>query len=62
MAYTALQNRSAARLERDFHGAAVIGPDGREIPITEQMVAESLTSLEESWRNSHRLRATSSQG
>ena len=55
MAYAVMQNRPEARLERDFHGAAVIGSDGREIPITEEMIAESLASLEASWRKSHRL-------
>ena len=55
MAYAVMQNRPEARFERDFHGAAVIGPDGREIPITEEMIAESLASLEASWSKSHRL-------
>ncbi len=29
-----------------FHGAALVLPDGREIPITETMVQQALTRLE----------------
>jgi len=36
--------------ERNFHGAAVIGADGREIPITEEMVSETLFALHDQWR------------
>ena len=35
--------------EPDFHGAAVVTADGREIPITEDMVRESLNSLHQAW-------------
>ena len=34
---------------RDFHGAAIISADGREIPITEDMVCASLAKLHFEW-------------
>lgn len=33
--------------EIDFHGAAVIDPQGREIAITEEMIQEAFKKLEE---------------
>ena len=51
MTNAALEQRFESRPERDFHGAAVIAPDGREIPITEEMVSRSLAALDASWHN-----------
>ena len=33
----------------DFHGAAIIGTDGRETPITEEMVRTSLAKMHFEW-------------
>ncbi len=33
--------------EVDFHGAAVIDENGHEIPITEEMIQQACTELEE---------------
>jgi len=33
----------------DFHGAAIIDGQGREIPITEDMVQEACNKLEKTW-------------
>ncbi len=30
----------------DFHGAAIIGEDGREIPITEDMIKDACKKLD----------------
>lgn len=30
----------------DFHGAAIIGEDGREIPITEDMIKDACRKLD----------------
>lgn len=42
--------------ERDFNGAAVVLPDGRELPITESMVNDALDSLDAKWRRAHQSR------
>lgn len=34
----------------DFHGAALIDAQGREVPITEAMVLQACQSLEDHWR------------
>lgn len=36
--------------EPDFHGAAIIDANGREIPITESMVQRACAALERAWR------------
>ena len=41
----------------NFHGAGIIGTDGREVPITEEMVSQSLFALHDQWQ---RARAGSS--
>ncbi|MDX1802722.1 MAG: hypothetical protein R3292_01490 [Alcanivorax sp.] len=33
----------------DFHGAAVIDEQGREIPITEAMIQHACERLEQAW-------------
>lgn len=33
----------------DFHGAAIIDANGREIPITEEMVRDACSKLEQNW-------------
>lgn len=35
--------------EPDFHGAAIIDDQGREIPITEQMVQQACSKLDSAW-------------
>lgn len=35
--------------EPDFHGAALIDDEGREIPITEEMVLDACEALEKHW-------------
>lgn len=35
--------------EPDFHGAAIIDEQGREIPITESMVQRACEKLERAW-------------
>lgn len=35
--------------EPDFHGAALIDDNGREIPITEAMIREACEALEDQW-------------
>ncbi len=37
--------------KHDFHGAAVIDKDGKEVPITDEMVDNALKSLDESSQN-----------
>ncbi len=37
--------------EVDFHGAAVIDENGREIPITEEMIQKACAELDESEQN-----------
>ena len=37
--------------ERDFHGAAIIDPQGREIPITERMILEAIEQLDRHWQS-----------
>ncbi|MGS2722237.1 PA1571 family protein [Porticoccus sp. GXU_MW_L64] len=32
--------------EADFHGAAIIGEDGKEIPITEEMVESACEKMD----------------
>lgn len=34
----------------DFHGAALIDAQGREVPITEAMVIKACQYLEDNWR------------
>lgn len=34
----------------DFHGAAIIDANGREIPITEAMVQDACDKLAEEWQ------------
>ncbi len=46
---TTLYHGGGDRPERDFHGAAIIGADGREIPITEAMVERALHALQRQW-------------
>lgn len=36
-----------------FHGASIIDSSGREIPITEAMVQDSLHKLIRAWENQH---------
>lgn len=36
--------------ETDFHGAAIIDEQGREIPITEQMVQQACSALDNAWQ------------
>lgn len=33
----------------DFHGGALIDDQGREIPITEQMILDACEALEQHW-------------
>lgn len=35
---------------KDFHGAAIIDEQGREIPITEAMIQQAFQRLEKSWQ------------
>lgn len=35
--------------EPDFHGAAIIDEQGREIPITEAMVQRACRQLQDAW-------------
>lgn len=46
--------------KRDFHGAAVITSDGREVPITEEMVRQALRVLEQTCQSGARARSTPS--
>lgn len=39
---------------KDFHGAAIIDAQGREIPITEAMIQQAFQRLEKSWQPSAR--------
>lgn len=39
------------RAEPDFHGAAIIDDQGREIPITESMIQHACAVLERTWRS-----------
>ncbi|MCV6603721.1 MAG: hypothetical protein OIF34_00335 [Porticoccaceae bacterium] len=32
--------------EADFHGAAIVGEDGQEVPITEEMVKSACEDLD----------------
>ncbi len=41
------QQNKDKKTEKDFHGAAVIDQQGREIPITEAMVKKACEKLEE---------------
>ncbi len=41
----------ASSQEIDFHGAAVIDKDGKVTPITEEMVQQACSELEESCNN-----------
>jgi hypothetical protein len=34
----------------DFHGAAILDAQGREIPITEAMILRACEELEQAWR------------
>ena len=36
---------NASQANRDFHGAAMIAADGREISITEEMISQTLDEL-----------------
>ncbi|MDF1781205.1 MAG: hypothetical protein P1U67_07925 [Alcanivoracaceae bacterium] len=38
-----------AQSNADFNGAAIIDAKGREIPITEEMVREACSKLEQNW-------------
>lgn len=43
-------NTSATKQKTDFHGAALIDAQGREIPITEDMVQQACEHLEHAWQ------------
>ena len=38
--------KTTDNLEQDFHGAAIISEDGKELPITEDMVQDACHKLE----------------
>lgn len=40
------RNEPAPQTADPFHGAAIVLEDGREIPITEHMVQDALSTLE----------------
>lgn len=50
MAESNLMQCTTPQQQRNFHGAALIGADGREVPITEEMVNQSLEALDATWR------------
>jgi hypothetical protein len=43
-------NQQSQAANADFHGAAVIDANGREVPITEHMVREACEKLESCWQ------------
>lgn len=44
-----MQQSSHTQTAPDFHGAALIDDQGREVPITEAMVQRACKKLEQSW-------------
>lgn len=44
------QSNAAHEREKDFNGAALIDAQGREIPITEDMVQQACEYLEQAWQ------------
>ncbi|MEY1662237.1 PA1571 family protein [Isoalcanivorax beigongshangi] len=45
---TSIRTQNSAG-NQDFHGAALIDAQGREIPITEEMVQRACDRLEQAW-------------
>ncbi len=43
-------HKDDTRKAADFHGAAIIDANGREIPITEEMVQEACDKLASTWQ------------
>lgn len=44
-----MNNRQSHANSADFHGAAIIDANGREVPITEEMIREACDKLAEAW-------------
>ena len=44
-----MTNRQSHANSADFHGAAIIDANGREVPITEDMIREACEKLAEAW-------------
>ena len=45
-----MTSRSEPAQEPDFHGAAIIDEQGREIPITENMIRSAIEQLDRNWQ------------
>ena len=45
-----MTSRSEPGQEPDFHGAAIIDEQGREIPITESMIQRAIEQLDRCWQ------------
>lgn len=44
------EHHSAANvMDRDFHGAAIIDENGKEVPITEDMIQKACQELSNAW-------------
>lgn len=44
-----MTNRHSHANSADFHGAAIIDANGREVPITEDMIREACEKLANAW-------------
>lgn len=45
-----VQSDTSSNRDKDFNGAALIDAQGREIPITEDMVQQACAHLERAWQ------------
>lgn len=43
-------SKNSQPINVDFHGAAVIDAEGREMPITESMIQEACAKLDSHWQ------------